>query len=330
MRVATLTAAAITSAVQLLPTAAAAADTVTARTAGRTLTVDGSGDDDIIWLFSPADDPTFITVAAGFEARTITTIRRQQINRIVVHGRAGNDTILVDETAGSYVPFTDTIQTTIHGDEGNDYLQGGIGNETVRGGPGVDVIDARSGIDTISGNAGDDYILWTTSAASDQVDGGAGLDTISLTGDGDHDDFTVTPERRRARIHHTGPASEDDLEIRDIETIDLNTLGGSDTTHIDDLSRTAVRTVSVDDGTIAGGDTPDDAPDHVAIAGTDRRDEITVAGDSSLTQITGMPTTIYLVDMNAVDVVSITASQYDTIDASGYLTDAARLDVIIA
>lgn len=324
----TLSAAASTLALVPISASAAGDTTTTARVVGRTLTVDGTRDDDIIWLASSDDDPASIVVATGLEFQPVATIRRGRLDRIIVHGGAGNDTILVDDSPGS--PFTESLHITIHGDGGHDFLQGGQSDDVLDGGAGFDTIDGRRGDDTISGGAGDDHVLWIATDGSDHIDGGTGNDTASLTGDSDQDAFVLSPDGPRAQVVHNGATSAATIDIRRTETVNLNTLEGSDTTDIGDLSRTPIRTVSVDDGAIPGGDTPDDSTDTVRVVGTHHRDHIDVTGDGGLTQITGMPTAIQLIDLSTADVVEITVATHDTVDSTHYATDAARVELIVS
>ncbi len=316
----------------LVPTNALAAppaptitDTVTTQLNDRTLTVEGTRHDDVIVIDSPASEPAMIVVNNGFDGDAVSSILRDRVDRIVVHGRAGNDTIIIDGAPGSAAAFS--VRAVLRGDGGNDYLQGGTGNDSLDGGPGFDVLDARHGDDTITGGPGDDHILWVTSDGSDHVDGGSGLDTISITGDDQPDNFGVSGLHTLARVTHTIEGGGDAIDVRRVETINLNTLEGSDTVDIGDLSRTDVRTVNVDDGTLAGGDTPDESSDHVRVSGTDRRDHITISGDSRLAQITGLPSTTNLIDLGTDDTLTIVTRAGDIVDPSNYAIDAARLQV---
>jgi Ca2+-binding RTX toxin-like protein len=109
---------------------------------------------------------------------------------------AGNDTF-----------STNTLRTSVNGQEGNDaltggdksnFFSGGSGNDKVTGGPLDDQLygdefseTAAGGADTIAGGDGSDFLV--ASGGSDSADGGAGQDQIQgglgndtlLGGDGD-------------------------------------------------------------------------------------------------------------------------------------------------
>jgi Ca2+-binding RTX toxin-like protein len=84
------------------------------------------------------------------------------------------------------------------GNGGNDNLRGGLGNDTVVGGDGDDTLFGEaginslsggsgndqiysSGIDVVTGGAGDDTIVFTGAYNGTSVDGGRGIDTLSIT-----------------------------------------------------------------------------------------------------------------------------------------------------
>ena len=62
---------------------------------------------------------------------------------------------------------------------GDDYLEGGIGNDTLYGGTGDDIIDAGNGRDVINAGDGDD-IVYVNGAGADAINGGLGVDYLSL------------------------------------------------------------------------------------------------------------------------------------------------------
>ena len=69
---------------------------------------------------------------------------------------------------------------------GNDTLLGGDGNDTLYGEFGDDYLDGGLGSDTLLGGDGNDYLVSTSNDVADQpnlLDGGAGNDTIEISGD---------------------------------------------------------------------------------------------------------------------------------------------------
>jgi trimeric autotransporter adhesin len=80
---------------------------------------------------------------------------------------------------------TSTNKIYIVGSGGNDTLDGGSGDDTIYGGDGADIIRSGTQNDYTDGGAGDDTFLYAHASlfsTSDSVIGGAGMDTISLTG----------------------------------------------------------------------------------------------------------------------------------------------------
>jgi len=125
-------------------------------------------------------------------------------------GGGGNDTYIVDNaldvvTEGASAG-TDTVKTTlvtyalvpnvenlIFAGTGNfsgtgnalaNQINGGAGNDTLTGGDGNDILRPGAGNDTVYGGDGNEYINFVDHlTAADKIDGGAGTDTVALTGD---------------------------------------------------------------------------------------------------------------------------------------------------
>ena len=77
----------------------------------------------------------------------------------------------------------------LNGHQGNDVLSGGSGNDTLKGGSGNDELNGGSGVDKLFGGTGRDLIHYDTLSGS-SVDGGTGIDTLSLRGSSRHLDLT--------------------------------------------------------------------------------------------------------------------------------------------
>ena len=120
---------------------------VTVRVKHRTLVVEGGRADDVLTLRSPAAAPNLVTVDLGDDGIVDGSADRSTFDAVVVRARQGDDVVRIDETAGTAVPFTDTIPTSLRGQAGDDTLLGGSGIEDLRGGGGDDVVDGNRGND---------------------------------------------------------------------------------------------------------------------------------------------------------------------------------------
>ncbi|QDU28544.1 Hemolysin, chromosomal [Anatilimnocola aggregata] len=94
---------------------------------------------------------------------SLGTFPLASISRMIISGRSGNDSIVVESTAAKPI----NVPTTIYGDAGNDSISGGSGPDTIIGGDGVD---------SMAGNAGNDIFIGGN--GNDVIAGGAGFDRI--------------------------------------------------------------------------------------------------------------------------------------------------------
>lgn len=90
-----------------------------------------------------------------------------------------------DGIGRAYVVFGGDFDASVtaRGTAGPDDLVGTDGDDTIVGGDGDDVLGAMAGFDTVYGGRGDDTIVLGSSNLF-RLDGGLGLDTIALDGDG--------------------------------------------------------------------------------------------------------------------------------------------------
>ncbi|SDI47870.1 calcium-binding protein [Salipiger marinus] len=87
-----------------------------------------------------------------------------------VIGGNGDDTITGNE-----------VDNALLGDAGNDSIDGGAGNDVVNGGTGDDTLKGGAGRDILLGGSGNDVLVGLD--PEDEIDGGAGVDTLDLSGE---------------------------------------------------------------------------------------------------------------------------------------------------
>ncbi|MFC1458422.1 cadherin-like domain-containing protein, partial [Microvirga arabica] len=106
-----------------------------------------------------------------------------------VHGGSGNDALfggagndLVSGDAGDDRIEGNAGNDTLRGGDGDDVVSGGDGNDLVEGGKGADLLLDGAGRDTVLGGEGDDHAVVALDGDRDIYDGGAGTDTLDLSG----------------------------------------------------------------------------------------------------------------------------------------------------
>jgi hypothetical protein len=144
---------------------------------GGTLEIDGSGYDDYVTVKNEdgmvkvrrlSNAGSFILMDMEGNPVNATTYEfdPDDVDEIFIEGFAGNDTI----------KNLTSIESTIKGGSGNDYLRGGSDDDVISGGLGNDRIYGQQGDDEIDGGYGDDRIY--SSYGDDVIDGGPGADRI--------------------------------------------------------------------------------------------------------------------------------------------------------
>jgi Ca2+-binding RTX toxin-like protein len=71
---------------------------------------------------------------------------------------------------------------TFYGNGGDDYLVGFGGNDTLDGGDGNDTLDGGEGTNILNGAAGNDRLLVSAAGSGSNVNGGANVDTLAVSG----------------------------------------------------------------------------------------------------------------------------------------------------
>jgi Ca2+-binding RTX toxin-like protein len=171
------------------------------------------------------------------------------------------------------------ISISVDGGTGNDTILGSNGIDLLRGGDGNDFIDGQQGNDVAFMGAGNDVFQWDPGDGSDVVEGQDGSDTMLFNGSGGSEIFTASANG--GRVLFTRNLGNIVMDLDDVETINLNTLGGTDTTIINDLSGTDLVQINIDQAGTIGGTSGDGAADVVIVNGTNGDDIIDVFGSAS-------------------------------------------------
>ncbi len=107
---------------------------------------------------------------SGDDSITVTALAGTGVNRVVMDGGDGNDTL--DGSAAD-------VKLEIYGGAGNDVLIGGSKNDVLSGGDGNDTLTGGRGLDTLDGGAGNDILDdGVKDGQQDNLIGGTGADTF--------------------------------------------------------------------------------------------------------------------------------------------------------
>ncbi len=147
------------------------------------LSVVGSSDDDMVFVYQPSADVLRVATR-GVELQDPLDFDARQVTSIFFDGRDGDD---------RFVNITSLTAEAVGG-AGNDFFAGGSGNDVFRGGPGNDtayglgghdVLEGHDGEDQMFGGLGDDTLSGDEGDA-DTLDGGGGNDTLEGGSGNDH------------------------------------------------------------------------------------------------------------------------------------------------
>jgi Ca2+-binding RTX toxin-like protein len=235
---------------------------VDAKVARKTLTVVGNDRANKITLRLKRRKRNTLEVDTGGSRKAEFRFNRRRFKKIVVRGRRGNDSVVIDERAGA---FTTTERTTVDGGAGKDKFAGGRGRETFNGGAGNDSTDAGGGADTLRLGAGNDVLRSTPGDGSDRVRGDGGGDRITFDGSGGDERLSASPaDGGRLRLARSTDGAS--LVVNGVETIDLNPRGGADGVTVGDPGGTGATRIDVDLGGAPRG-SPDGQSDELTFAG---------------------------------------------------------------
>ena len=200
--------------------------------------------------------------------------------KLVLNANGGNDSF---SATGNLAAL---IGITVDGGAGNDTILGSNGVDLLLGGDDNDFVDGQQGNDTAVLGAGDDVFQWDPGDGSDTVEGRAGNDTMVFNGSGAAEIFEASANGGRTRFTRNVGAIVMDLD--DVEAIDVNALGNTDTSIVDDLSGTDVAKIDIDQAGTLGGTAGDGQADAVVVNGTNGADIIDVFGAGTSVSVVGL------------------------------------------
>ncbi|HET8821639.1 MAG TPA: hypothetical protein VFM57_08835 [Thermoleophilaceae bacterium] len=291
---------------------------------GGTLRVDGGDRPNSVALRLKAGDQTRIQVDAGDNGSADFSFARGDVDAIQIRMGNGRDSVRIDDANGA---FTDAIPATIAGGNGDDTLGGGLGVETFSGGNGDDFVDGGRGNDRADLGRGDDTFQWDPGEGSDSIEGQSGSDRMLFNGAQGPGAETVTMTANGGRLIFLRQPGNVTMSTDDVEIVDFNALGGPDSITVNDLSSTDVTRTNLDLAGLLGGNAPDGQLDSVVVNGTDGVDDITVAGNGSGADVTGLATAVSIRHADPTDrLVVNTLAGADNVNVAGV---AGVLDLLV-
>jgi hypothetical protein len=283
----------------------------------------GAGADQAMVNASDGDEQiSVLSLSGAASVLGPTFVRFEQpeaADRLRVDGRDGDDIVSAS---------TATMRLTLDGGDGDNVLLGGPGDDELIGGDGFDDAKGGGGRDTATLGGHFDRFSWAPGDGSDVVDGGASRDSLSFRGTNDAEAFDLRAAGSGLRF--TRDLDGIEMRLDRVEEIDPFAGGGTDTFTIGDLSRTAAELVDISLGSgLPGGD---GAADRVAVAGTDRRDAMALAGRvvvGGTATLTGLAATVNVSHAEgALDTLAIdTRAGDDTLDTSAFDPATIGLEV---
>ena len=273
--------AAMAASIAAAPVAAAGPGFAATVTDGTLRVVGGPSSEKIALRLSP--DRTQLEVDLGDNGSANRTFDLRTFGAIDVEAGNGDDTVKIDQVNGA---FTTTKATRIYGQNGDDTLIGGSGNEAFFGGRGGDVVDGTGGADTAFLGRGDDTFVWDPGDGSDVVEGGTGFDKMVFNGAAGNEIMAAT--NNFGRVSFTRNLGGIVMDLNDVEAIDVNALGGTDSVSVFNAAGTDLRRVNIDLAGALGGSTSDGAADTVLVAGTKGDDSIAANANGSAVDVSGL------------------------------------------
>ncbi len=264
-----------------------------------TLKITGDAASDKLVLRLDPGSPTTLQLDVGADGTTDFSFDRSTFTTIVVEAGAGDDEVRVDQSGGTFVDES----LTINGGDGADTLLGGAGVQTFLGGKGNDFVAGGDDNDRAFLGDGDDVFVWNPGDDSDVVEGQGGTDQLQFFGANVSETIGVSANGQRVRF--TRDIAAIAMDLNDVERVDFHARGGADTITVDDLSGTDAKTVALDLNGVGGGG--DGFVDTVTAAGTQGADRVNVGTAASDVLVSGLSAQIQVAGSDVFDSVNVAA-----------------------
>jgi Ca2+-binding RTX toxin-like protein len=182
-------------------------------------------------------------------------------------------------------------------------INGTAASETLPGTAAADTITGAGGNDTALMGGGDDVFVWNVDDGDDTVEGGTGKDTLRFNGSNVNELFTLGAlAGGDAGVgRNIGGGG---VRLDDVERIELQALGDSDTIRIHDFSGTDVKQVAIDlsNGTPGVGD---GAIDSIRVEANNANNAVTLTQAGGVISATGLAAQITFAAAEAGDFLDV-------------------------
>ena len=238
---------------------------------------------------------------------------------LVLNANGGDDTFAATGNLAALIGIT------VDGGTGADTINGSNGVDILLGGDGPDVVDGNQGNDTAFLGDGADIFQWDPGDGNDTVEGQAGQDTMLFNGSNAGENMDASANGPRVRF--TRNIGNVTMDLNDLETIQVNAVGGADGLVVNDIRGTAVTSVVANLEAAGGGS--DQAADNVIVNGTNGADVVVLNGANRSTDITGLSAVVAVNGATpSDDRVTVNAlGGADVVDASSVAANTAKLSI---
>jgi Ca2+-binding RTX toxin-like protein len=197
----------------------------------------------------------------------------------------------------------------------------------LRGSNDNDFIDGQQGGDLVFLGAGDDVFQWDPGDGNDTVEGQAGADRLLFNGSNGAEIFDVSANGIGPRVRFTRNLGNIILDLLEVESLELNALGGADALTVNDLAVTDLTSIIAN--LAATGGSGDAQPDNVVVNGTGGNDNIIVSGTSGNAIVTGLTSLVSVTGAEpANDRLIVNAlAGIDTVNATALAASAIALTI---